>query len=230
MSSSQKSIETSDVSSKSIGMEWYDLSPERKIQLSLGPGPNAKWGWAIYRTTFRPDLDRHWDSFKQLVMENIRADVVASDTPELINQMDFVFVEDLSLENADLETLKRRFRAWAIADGTDPTEEQGLTRDTRHAFFIQVDEESLLSFLSNPAAPTGSFTEAKLIGTHVNIVRGWEDGPDGGLDESGGPHVPEDWMKMKATMIAPYFYAELDDATESWYAHYMPPPHGISSW
>lgn len=189
-------------------MEWYDLSPERQIRWSLGPDPAARWGWVMYRTTYLPVLNGVWDTFKRQIVERMRAEIAASDAPEIAGQMDFVFVEDPALEGASRQELKRRFRTWAVKDGADPDLGETDSRDTRHAFFLQVDAECL--------------TNARII-----IVRGWQETTEGQLDEDGYPQVPEDWFKMMNHMVEPWFYADLFDSTESWFAYYRPPPDGV---
>lgn len=64
-----------------------------------------------------------------------------------------------------------------------------------------------------------------LDGGHVNIVRAWADSPspEEATDKSSEALVAEDWMKIRASMIKPSFYADLYDDT--WYILYSPPPH-----
>ncbi|PGH02267.1 hypothetical protein AJ80_08892 [Polytolypa hystricis UAMH7299] len=199
---------------RSIGMEWYELSTARKIQWDLGDSKDAKWGWVIYRCTYKPELDGYWESFKCFVNQKSRQEIAKSDAPEIAEKLDWVFVEDPELEGASREELKRRFRAWARTEQPNIDSPGGACRGSRYTYFIQVDEGALLSFNG-----------------HVNIVRGWQDPPppEEAMDEFGEVIDNEDWMMMQASMIAPYFYIELDN-DESWYVHYSAPPHGMCVW
>ncbi|UKZ90851.1 uncharacterized protein TrAFT101_005849 [Trichoderma asperellum] len=202
----------------SIGIEWYDLSPERKIQWLLDSG-DTEWGWVIYRCTYKPELQGAWESFKNLVEYRTRKTIADSDAPDIAEKLDWAWVEDHELEGASLSELKRRFRAWVRADTQDSPCDIGATpyeNISRYTYFIQVDEESLVSCLREAGVD--------LHGGHVNIVRGWAGSlPEEEMGESSEGLVTEDWMKIQASMVEPIFYAELYDDT--WYTIYSPPPH-----
>ncbi|PNP57548.1 hypothetical protein THARTR1_02546 [Trichoderma harzianum] len=208
--------------SKSIGMEWYDLSDERKIQWLLNSGSTKeKWGWVIYRCSYKPELQSTWESFKHFVDKRTRKEIAESDAPDIADKLNWVFVEDPELEGASLDQLKHRFRAWARSEvqGEYDIDSSPHNRGSRYAYFIQVDEAALLSL-------AGGF-----LNGHVNIVRGWVDSlpPEEATDEFGDAIDIEDWMKIKANMVAPYFYVDLE-GEEDWYVHYSPPPYGLCIW
>ncbi|EHK40491.1 uncharacterized protein TrAtP1_006595 [Trichoderma atroviride] len=205
---------------RSIGMEWYDLSPARQIQWMLESGDN-KWGWAIYRCTYKPELQGPWEKFKNLVECRIQKAIVDSDAPDIAKKLDLAWIEDSQLEGALLSELKRRFREWVR------TETQHFNFDisahsselgSRYSHFIQVDEESLVSCLRECGVD--------LHGGHVNIVRGWADGlaPEEATDEFGDALDAEDWMKIPASEIMPSTYMEFDN-DEMWYVNYTQPPN-----
>ncbi|KAF3073622.1 hypothetical protein CFAM422_004408 [Trichoderma lentiforme] len=194
----------------SIGMDWDDLSDERKIQWLLNSGSTEeKWGWST------------WESFKRFVDERARNEIAESDAPDITDKLDWVFVEDPELEGASLDELKRRFREWARYEvqGRYDIDTTSYNRGSRYGYFIQVDEAALLSLVDG------------LSNGHVNIVRGWVDSPppEEATDEFGDAIDIEDWMKIRASMVAPYFYIDLD-GEEDWYAHYSPPPDGLCIW
>lgn len=183
--------------SKSIGMEWDDLSPARQIQWILEPG-DIKWGWVIYRCTYKPELQGPWEKFKNVVECKIRKDIADSDAPDIAEKLDLVWVEDSQLEGAPLSELKRRFREWARTDTQHSNFDIGahpFGLGTMHSYFIQVDEESLVSCLCEAGVD--------LHGGYVNIVRGWADGlaPEEATDEFGNALDAEDWMKIPASEI-----------------------------
>jgi hypothetical protein len=216
---------------ESIGMEWYELSAERKIQWLVGPGCDSKWGWLIYRCTYNPELSRHWESLTRLIDESTRRSVAQSDAPDIAEKLEWVFVEGPELEGASLEELKHKFRAWARSEAPNyDIDNTTLSRGSRHTYFIQVDEVALRSLLNDPENPTNTGTCVNLDKGHVNIAWGWKNSDPAEETRDEFSEVDnEDWMKMKASMIASYFYVDLDN-DESWYTHYSPPPHGMCIW
>ncbi|RYP81112.1 hypothetical protein DL770_005975 [Monosporascus sp. CRB-9-2] len=219
---SSPSRENSQEGPPSIGEDWYDLSAEGKIKWLLDTG-DSQWGWVIYRCTYKPELDVLWESLKRLIVEETRRSAAHSDAPGIIEKVDWRFIEDPELEGASRNELKRRFRAWARTEITSyDIDNTTDSRGSRYSYFIQIDEEALLSLLNDPNNLTSPASPPCLKRGHVKIVRAWEDS-----DESGDAFDNEDWMKIQPNMIAPYFYIELDN-DESWYTHYMPPPHGTA--
>ncbi|KAH6839431.1 hypothetical protein B0I37DRAFT_347854 [Chaetomium sp. MPI-CAGE-AT-0009] len=209
---------------RTIGMEWYDLSPEGKIQWLLNSGAEDKWGWVIYRCTYKPELDGHWKDFRRRVENETRKHIAESDAPGIAEKLDWVFVEDPELANASREELKRRFRAWAQAENPNCDMEKITDgRGARYTYFIQIDEAALLSMADTPNDPRN-------LG-HVNIVRAWEDPlpPEEATSPFGEAVDSEDWMKMQPDMIDAEFYIELDH-DEAWYTFYRPPPHQVCRW
>ncbi|KAK1255071.1 hypothetical protein MKX08_009066 [Trichoderma sp. CBMAI-0020] len=195
---------------RSIGIEWYDLSPARQIQWMLEPGDN-KWGWVIYRCTYKTELQGPWEKFKNLVEYRIRKAIANSDAPDIAEKLDLAWIEDSQLEGAPLSELKHRFREWARTETQHNFDPSAHSSEfgTRYSNFIQVDEESLVSCLRECGVD--------LHGGHVNIVRGWADGlaPEEATDEFGDALDAEDWMKIPASEIIPSTYMEFDN-DEMW--------------
>jgi hypothetical protein len=205
-------------------MEWYDLSPEGKIQWLLNSGAEDKWGWVIYRCTYKPELDGYWKEFKRRVEAESRKLIAESDAPGIAEKLDWVFVEDPELENASRDELKRRFREWArVKNPNCDIDNIRHGRGARYTYFIQVDEDALLSIADTP-------NNSRNQG-HVNIVRAWQDllPLDEATDQFGEAEDSADWMKMKVDMMDAEFYIELDD-DEAWYTFYRPPPHQVCHW
>lgn len=205
------------------GAEWDELSSAGKIRWLLDNG-DSKWGWVIYRCTYKPELDGNWENFKRLIKgQDIREDIV--------EKMDWAFVEDPALEGASLEELKQRFRAWARAENPNyDIDNIFCSRGSRYTFFIQVNEDALRDLPGGSIATSGLAARKTLDEVFVNIVHAWIDGPPPGeeIDEFGDPVDCEDWMMIPASMIAPYFYIDLDN-DEVWYVHYRP-QHGLCVW
>ncbi|KAK7953103.1 hypothetical protein PG988_013797 [Apiospora saccharicola] len=233
-----------------MGMEWYTLSTARRIQFLLNQRGDSRWGWAVYRCSYDPKLDHRWDNFKRLIVAAAKRDIIAGssndDAPEVAEKQDWHFVEDPALEGASREDLKGRFRQWARAEAARdgrrldesaaPSDIYG--RGSRYEYFIQVDEEALRSLPEDLGDHPEEVTPDRLdLGSgHVNIVRAWADGTTSTTEEGetldwygGSPGDAEDWMKIRASMVAPYFYVELD-SPEAWWPHFTPPPDQVSIW
>lgn len=193
-------------------------------------GDDEKWGWVVYRTSYKPELDPAWETLKELIRQQSREDVARSEAPDLIEKMDWVFVEDAAtLEGASRQDLRRRFQAFArpeMARFSLKEEDVHTGVGSRYLYFLQADEDALLSLLRHPV-PIGR------EGGHVNLVKGWElvvappfRTPE--YDACADDDDPydawnQDWMKMMVGVVAPEVYAELNNL-ESWYLYYMEPP------
>lgn len=185
----------------SSGEDWEDLSPEAKIQW-LG---DDKWGWVVYRCSYAKEFDGAWDDLKRRIQHSLRESIAESDAPEIADRMDFVFVEDPVLEGASVAELQRRFQTWARNDhknaaGLNIDGSTQGSRGSRYEFFLRVDGEGLWN-------------------GYVGLVQGWPDFPGN-----------KDWMKVRASAVAPELYVQLDNP-EVWYAYYTPPETGMcSAW
>lgn len=161
---------------------WDDLSSAGKIRWLLSSGGDSSWGWVIYRCTYAPELATHWETFKRLVNEKTREVIAHSDAPEIVDQLDWAFVDhNPELEAASLDELKRRFRTWAREETQNPNYDiddvpVGVSRGSRYTYFIRVDEEALRSFLV-PEGPDNPTARVSLERGYVSIVRGLQDSP-----------------------------------------------------
>lgn len=119
----------------------------------------------------------------------MRESIVKSDAPGIADTMDFIFVEDPSLEGASVEALRSRFQAWVNDENLpdyDIDNTQG-SRGSRYEFFLKVDGEGLWN-------------------CYVGLAQAWTDSP-------------KDWMKVRASAIAPGLYVLLENP-EVWYILY----------
>lgn len=119
----------------SIGMEWYDLSPQAQLRWLLD-GQDERWGWVIYRCTYKPELEGRLQSLKRAVVEHERTSIMESDAPEILGKMDWVFVDDPALEGASREELKPRFREWASNEAGSNLDHGRSNRGSRYSYFI----------------------------------------------------------------------------------------------
>jgi len=82
-------------------------SPQRVIFDCLKNDKHDKWGWVIYRCTY--DDDEGWTRFKQFIIQQSRANITESDTPELADSLEWTFVEDrATLDGASKDQLRSR--------------------------------------------------------------------------------------------------------------------------
>ncbi|ETS86334.1 hypothetical protein PFICI_00162 [Pestalotiopsis fici W106-1] len=209
-----------------------ELSTEGMVQWLLDNHGDAKWGWVIYRCTYKPELEDRWQQFKRLLEENIREDIAASDAPQIADSLDWPIIEDPELEGASHEALRRRWREWVRKEKPNVnTEDYAWDRSSRHTYFIQVDDEGLRSVLYDPHDPGDPNNQMRLNSGYVSLVKGWKNplSPEEATNEFGDIEDNEDWMHICADMVAPYFYVEVDDP-ESWYTFYSPPPGGVCIW
>lgn len=211
------------------GEEW---SPERTVQWQLDLHGEAKWGWVVYRCTYKPELEGTWQEFKRLVNENIRQRIAESDAPQIADSLDWPIIEDPELEGASHEVLRRRWRDWVRGEKPDvDTGDASRDRSSRYTYFIQIDEEALRSVLYYPNDLSAPGNYMDLWSGYVNMIKGWEEplSVEERTDEYGDIQDNEDWMHICANMLQPYFYVEMDNY-ESWYTFYCQPPDGVCCW
>lgn len=130
-----------------------DEFPEPTTETNIHDCGYRKWGFVIYRTTYSPESNSKWDQFKALVLSNLRKRIADSPAPVILQNMDFIFVDDPSLDNISIADLQRRFRTWVESEGmlpfkpsqSDPQEMVYVPRGARYEFFIMVDELALAS-------------------------------------------------------------------------------------
>ncbi|KAK6823024.1 hypothetical protein PG987_014569 [Apiospora arundinis] len=133
------------------GETWDNASAPEKIKWMLeARGHDMEWGWVVYRTSYKPELDVAWEKLKQTILNQSRGDIAESEVPELVDQMNWIFVEDAAtLEGASREDLRIRFQAFARDEmaGFLPERLRGPGFDSRYEVFLQADEGSLMSLL-----------------------------------------------------------------------------------
>ncbi|OHW99355.1 hypothetical protein CSPAE12_01941 [Colletotrichum incanum] len=176
--------------------DYSEPSPESNIK----DCEYKKWGFVIYRTTYDDASARPWVAFKDRVLSNLRKSILESDAPEILDNMDIVFVDDPALEGASVGNLQRRFRAWVQEENTVSFETSGgsgnnrghVPRGARHEFFIMVDDVGLHA-------------------SYVSLVRGFPEDPA----EEGREH-----LKVWHHAIGTELYDELGDPNAAWTGRY----------
>ncbi|KAI7483805.1 hypothetical protein KC351_g4901 [Hortaea werneckii] len=208
-------------------------SPQRIVLNTLEHMKHDKWGFVIYRCTYRDDAA--WDRFKHIVFENTRKEMQASDAPQLADKLEWTFVEDrTALDGASRVELRKRFNQWAAqAYPTEQPRAQAQSQEAptfgipRYNYFIQVDEEALQSVLAAPKNdPSGvgfvNFVDARWTPMGDQYSDNEDDrfeSIDGCTEENVG------WMGIATMMIDSEWYdAAFDFAGGGWYVYYLRPP------
>lgn len=209
-------------------------SAQRNILDTLEELKHDKWGFVIYRCTYKDDDG--WLRFKEILHGFTRESMQMSNAPEAADSLDWTFVEDQgTLDGASRSQLRQRFNQWAAhAIKTEQPRAQAHAHPhptfgvPRYNYFIQVDEEALHSVLTAP--------EPDLHGqAFVNFVDSqWEPMPrevygdeeenvfhaiDGCTQENVG------WMRVALRMIDAEFYETAAGFADGvWYVYYTRPP------
>jgi hypothetical protein len=158
--------------------DWENLSPQAKLKSIEG---DRKWGWVIYRCSYAKEWEPTWEKVKRSIIEDLRREIAESDTPSIADTMDFIFIEDPSLEGASTEELQHRFQAWAKAHPDYVYHERSRSRATRFDFFIKADAELMRR-------------------GDIGLVQGWPIEPG-----------EEDWIRIDDGDVSTDLYVELDN-------------------
>lgn len=193
-----------------------------------------KWGWVIYRCCYKPELEDTWLAFKRAVVEVESWCVAQSDAPEILKQMDWVFVEDPTLESASRDELKRKFKSWVLNDSglSSAARDTSENRGSRYSIFIYVDEEALQSLRGyggkgkTPGQIIALGEEDFSQQRHIKMVRAWYDDPEPEPNDGYDPAYPpdsEEWMKICPRLLSTWFYIYFEE-DQDWYVYFTCPP------
>lgn len=218
-------------------------SPESQISRMLKESNHDKWGFVIYRCTYKNDQD--WARFKQLVHDRTKQLIAESDTPEIADSLEWTFVEErATLDGASRPQLRERFNTWAEKAYAieQPRHSQldfqnwGLWGLQRYNYFIQVDEEALQSVLSPPEFDWHEQGFVNFVDSRwrpmsdEDYYRGMTneqreevlDAIDGCEQENVG------WMRITPMlMVSAEWYGTVGDFGVTWYAVYLRPPEVV---
>jgi hypothetical protein len=221
-------------------------STQRNILQGLAKLKHDKWGFVIYRCTYRDD--QAWNRFKQIVHTRTQDDMADSDAPEAADSLEWTFVDDrVTLDGASKDQLRARFKQWAagaiVAENLRAEQNQTFGVP-RYRYFVQVDEQALQSVLSAPALDPSrkgfvNFVDSQwepsseeLPGEHGDEDEDEGEGDDDENvdDESYDPiegctEENVGWMKIAAMMIDASFYdISSGFAYGAWHVYYKRPP------
>ncbi|KAL0931319.1 uncharacterized protein CTRU02_214054 [Colletotrichum truncatum] len=196
MSTPRRSVSPSASEPSEEEDDYSEPSPETNIR----DCEYKKWGFVIYRTTYDDASTKPWAAFKERVLGNLRKSILESDAPEILDNMDMIFVDDPVLEGVSVGDLQHRFRAWVQEENMVPFETPGgngnesvyVPRGARHEFFIKVDDVGLHA-------------------SFASLVRGFPED----TDEEGREH-----LKVWHHAIGTELYDELGDPNAAWTGRY----------
>ena len=202
----------------------------RGIYESLERSKEDKWGWVIYRTTYKDDAG--WERFKSYVKKWSYADLSQPGIPRGLSPADWTFISDPVLDGASREQLRHHFREWRKtawnAENPRKTEtfppKRGMSAlNLRYITFIQVDEESLDSVLDG----TGDDFDP----AWVNLIR-CDDDHDIGVQppfrhSNDQWVVDEGWMMVAASSMRSEFYCTVGNLDDFWRVYYQAPPEVV---
>ncbi|KAL2752314.1 hypothetical protein ACRALDRAFT_2088639, partial [Sodiomyces alcalophilus JCM 7366] len=209
-------------------------------------GDNAKWGFAVYRTTYGDDVG--WERVKRVIQETAIAPLRENGEHGLIDSLDYVLMDDRDkFDGMSRPALREHFKAWApaafVRDG-NPHYAHAIRRyptfqvDSRYTYLIEIDEESLRSIADARltrewGGPAGHFnfvdSRWKLEGPEVytseaeritaELDRRLMQPIDGCTDEDVG------WMKVTVRRLGFEFQMMANTYLfDSWYPYYRRPP------
>ncbi|KAI6839556.1 hypothetical protein KC332_g6544 [Hortaea werneckii] len=207
-------------------------SAQRKILEDLAKLGHDKWGFVIYRCTYRDN--QAWDLFKDIVRRRTLEDMADSDAPEAADRLEWTFVDDeASLDGASKNQLRARFRQWAteaISTENPRAEHHQIFAVPRYRYLIQVDEQSLRSVVSSPALdPLGkgyvNFVDSQWTQSSGDDDDASEEDEEGYELIEGCAEEDVGWMKIAAIMIDASFYDIASSfAYGGWLVYYKRPP------
>lgn len=127
----------------------------KNIHEALHEDKQGKWGWVIYRTTYKDDAA--WERFRDWV--NISAREALKEegaSPLVLGALECLFVSDPALDGASRKQLRERFLRWRQAAIRVENPQRALPKEwdeipSRYVYFVQVDEESLDSVVQASA-------------------------------------------------------------------------------
>ncbi len=181
----------------------------KSVHDTLHQTMQEKWGWVIYRTTYKDD--GAWERFRNSVNTSSRETLRKQGaSPLVLGSLDCIFVSDPVLEGASRDQLLARFRQWRKLAIQAENPQRALPKQWdeipgRYVYFVEVDEDSLNSVVqaSRQGRDTG----------WVHFVR-----CDQEVDLVTPPQWPEDdsWKMLASRIVAADFYDDVWTYINRW--------------
>jgi hypothetical protein len=78
-------------------------------------GPDAPWGFVVFRTIYDVDSDAPWARMLKLLRTDVTDTLSLSDRTELLPRHELTVIDDEeTLAGADTHILRHAFRAWLL--------------------------------------------------------------------------------------------------------------------
>ncbi|KAK6432421.1 hypothetical protein LTR95_011405, partial [Oleoguttula sp. CCFEE 5521] len=205
-------------------------SPSRNIHDGLLEDKHDKWGWVIYRCSYKDD--EAWERFKQIITQRTRAQILKSDAPEAFNSLEWTFVSDRpTLEGIPMNRLRSLFKTWAAtavhAEQPRATDHVLQLSGPRYNYFVQsvispTEQDplrgGLVKFVDARWRPLAEAFPGQIEEPDPEDVL---EAIDGCTEENVG------WMLISLGMIGAEFYESSYSFMDAWYAYYVRPPERV---
>ncbi|KAK3905261.1 hypothetical protein C8A05DRAFT_30900 [Staphylotrichum tortipilum] len=181
---------------------------------ALNHGKLDKWGWVIYRTSYKDDAA--WDRFQRYVYTWWQQELVAQGAPPLVaNTAEWTFVSNPALDSISRDELRTHFRRWrATAIQTEnPRRRLPTSGDDipgRYIYFFQADEAVLdgIAVQGSTSTPGRDPSMVNFVCCDDNIPLGQPPAPDDQRDQS--------WTMLSKRIVSIEFWLEVGLSIEHW--------------
>lgn len=159
----------------------FSTSPTSKLEElfdSLDAHKQSKWGYIFYRCTYTSEPA--WQNFKHIIENQASSLAAHEDFPEILETLDHILISNKSLfDGATRDTLRKYFKAWrdeAVVKEQPNVHLSNLGTDDifrgnpRYHLFLQVDEESLQSVISDPEVLNPDSRSYMRASGHLNLI------------------------------------------------------------
>jgi len=185
------------------------------MQEALDQGKLDKWGWVIYRTSYKDDAA--WDRFQRCVHAWWQEELEDHGAPPLVaNTAEWTFVSDPALEGVSRDELRTHFRRWrATAIQTEnprrPLPTEGRDIPGRYVYFFQADEAVLDGMAAQGSTPDRDPSMVNFVGCddiHDCIP----------LDQPPAPGHETDqlWTILSKKIVSIEFWLDVGRSIEYW--------------
>ncbi|KAG7289245.1 hypothetical protein NEMBOFW57_005610 [Staphylotrichum longicolle] len=186
----------------------------KHIHEALHEDKQGKWGWVIYRTSYKNDAA--WERFRDCINISAREALKGEGaSPLVLDALDCIFVSDPALDGASRKQLRERFLQWRQPAIRVENPQRALPKEwdeipSRYVYFVQVDDESLDSVVqaSAQSSDTG----------WVRFVRCDQEVDLGPLKLEYKWEQLEDyhWKMLASRMLSARFYSDVWDTIHGW--------------
>ncbi|KAL9060887.1 MAG: hypothetical protein Q9162_000331 [Coniocarpon cinnabarinum] len=196
-------------------------STEQNIYEALQAYGHSKWGFVIYRTSYTPASDAMWPRFQAILIQRARNVILDSDTPQLLDHLDYKFISDPArIDGTDPITLQRIHAEWRISPDAQAEQPEGSAQVwpsdiPRYKHCLLADEDVMRSVTEGPQPPDLDIDGKSYVKfLHCDWVN--EDAKEGS------------WMLLASWLAATEAYDVFHDNDANWYNLWRKPPEVVN--